>query len=155
MICAGDGLIQEAELTFIISFELHLSFECRFKFKLHLNAWWSTICAGDGLIQEAELQHVMRFQLFFISNTISQRSPEGERNHGISRKVLLFLAPLALTFMYSKFCVSYRDRTRCISRACMDENGMRFDEESVEELTRALYQVFEYDHHDHMVIISS
>ena len=24
----------------------------------------------------------------------------------------------------------------------MDENGMRFDEESVEELTRALYQVF-------------
>ena len=25
-------------------------------------------------------------------------------------------------------------------RACMDENGMRFDEESVEELTRALYQ---------------
>ena len=23
----------------------------------------------------------------------------------------------------------------------MDENGMRFDEESVEELTRALYQV--------------
>ena len=24
--------------------------------------------------------------------------------------------------------------------ACMDENGMRFDEESVEELTRALYQ---------------
>ena len=26
-------------------------------------------------------------------------------------------------------------------RACMDENGMSFDEESVEELTRALYQV--------------
>ena len=25
-------------------------------------------------------------------------------------------------------------------RACMDENGMSFDEESVEELTRALYQ---------------
>ena len=25
-------------------------------------------------------------------------------------------------------------------RACMDENGMRFDEESVEELTKALYQ---------------
>ena len=28
-----------------------------------------------------------------------------------------------------------------LARACMDENGMRFDEESVEELTRALYQV--------------
>lgn len=27
-----------------------------------------------------------------------------------------------------------------VMRACMDENGMRFDEESVEELTRALYQ---------------
>ena len=46
----------------------------------------------------------------------------------------------------------------------MDENGMRFDEESVEELTRALYQVFnisahcdddDVDHpHHHMVIIS-
>ena len=51
-----------------------------------------------------------------------------------------------------------------ICRACMDENGMRFDEESVEELTRALYQVFnisahcdddDVDHpHHHMVIIS-
>ena len=28
-----------------------------------------------------------------------------------------------------------------VMRACMDENGMSFDEESVEELTRALYQV--------------
>ena len=27
-----------------------------------------------------------------------------------------------------------------VMRACMDENGMSFDEESVEELTRALYQ---------------
>ena len=26
-------------------------------------------------------------------------------------------------------------------RACMDENGMNFDEDSVEELTGALYQV--------------
>ena len=37
----------------------------------------------------------------------------------------------------------------------MDENGMRFDEESVEELTRALYQVLKFsehaddDHHHH------
>ena len=27
-----------------------------------------------------------------------------------------------------------------VMRACMDENGMSFDEESVEELTGALYQ---------------
>ena len=46
----------------------------------------------------------------------------------------------------------------------MDENGMRFDEESVEELTRALYQVFtipahcgDDDHHiyGHHVAISN
>ena len=28
-----------------------------------------------------------------------------------------------------------------VMRACMDENGMKFDEESIEQLTGALYQV--------------
>ena len=28
-----------------------------------------------------------------------------------------------------------------VMRACLDENGMSFDDESVVELTRALYQV--------------
>ncbi len=29
-----------------------------------------------------------------------------------------------------------------VMRACMDENGMNFDEDSIEELTHALFQVF-------------